>query len=209
MGRPREFDADLALDAALVVFWRGGYAATSLDDLTAAMGLSRSSFYGAFKSKHAVLLAALGRYVDDVFARLQAIVASSAGPAAAVRSIVAALAMPPRAEAGCLLVNSITELAPGDADVAALARMQVERVTALIKATLMSAGWPAESAEGLAGALLSCAFGATTLRKAGLPAEIVAGLLAQMDCILDAAPGPGNATQASGRSRSASVPAPG
>ena len=53
-----------ALQAALLVFWRSGYAAASLDDLTAAMGLSRSSFYGAFGTKHDVLLAGVKLYAD-------------------------------------------------------------------------------------------------------------------------------------------------
>lgn len=185
MGRPRGFDEGEALQAALEVFWRCGYAATSLDDLTGAMGLSRSSFYGAFGSKHDVLMASLGRYVDAIFTRLQAIVAATDDPRGAVLSILGSIATPPHGEAGCLLVNAIAELAPEDGEVAALARRHVGRVVALIGTALVAAGRPADTAGDLAAALVSCAFGATTLRKAGLPAQAIAGLLGQVERLLE------------------------
>lgn len=67
-GRPRSFDADVVLDAARNAFWRNGYAATSLDDLSAATGLNRPSLYGAFGDKHALYLAALRRSRDEMLA---------------------------------------------------------------------------------------------------------------------------------------------
>ncbi len=66
MARPREFDYEQVLDGALQLFWRGGYEATSLDGLLNEVGLSKSSFYGAFGSKHEMLLAALDRYIETV-----------------------------------------------------------------------------------------------------------------------------------------------
>ena len=60
-GRPRSFDPDAVLDKARAVFWNLGYAATSLDDLSAATGLNRPSLYGAFGDKHAIYMAALER----------------------------------------------------------------------------------------------------------------------------------------------------
>ena len=63
-GRPRQFDRDAALDAAMQLFWRQGYESTSLDQLKQAMGgLSAASFYGAFGSKEKLYCEALARYL--------------------------------------------------------------------------------------------------------------------------------------------------
>ncbi len=66
MARPREFDIEEAVEGAMQIFWRQGYGATNLPDLLTAMGLTRGSFYKAFKDKRAVYLAALQRYDEQV-----------------------------------------------------------------------------------------------------------------------------------------------
>lgn len=63
IGRPREFDMDQVLDAAVQVFRERGYNATSIADLRAAMGLTAGSLYKAFKDKRAIFVAALDRYI--------------------------------------------------------------------------------------------------------------------------------------------------
>lgn len=64
MGRPREFDSELALQRAMEVFWEQGYEGATLTDLTTAMGISRTSMYAAFGNKEALFVRALERYVE-------------------------------------------------------------------------------------------------------------------------------------------------
>jgi TetR/AcrR family transcriptional regulator, copper-responsive repressor len=72
-GRPRAFEPETALTRAMDVFWQDGFAATSLDDLSAATGLNRPSLYGAFGDKRALYLQAYRQYrkrVNEEFAPL-------------------------------------------------------------------------------------------------------------------------------------------
>jgi AcrR family transcriptional regulator len=71
-GRPREFDVDQVLDAAMQVFWQKGYEATSLSDLTRATGLKSPSLYAAFGDKEALFRKVLDRYFQGPAAYLQA-----------------------------------------------------------------------------------------------------------------------------------------
>ena len=66
IGRPREFDRETALQAAMLVFWRKGFAATSMNDLCDAMGIRSPSLYAAFGSKEALYLEAMEHYVHTV-----------------------------------------------------------------------------------------------------------------------------------------------
>lgn len=61
-GRPRSFDADAALEKALIVFWEHGYEGASLTMLTETMGISRKSMYAAFGNKEELFLKVLERY---------------------------------------------------------------------------------------------------------------------------------------------------
>ena len=107
-GRPRGFDTDLALDAAVDVFWRRGYDGASLSELTAAMGINRPSLYAAFGDKAQLFQAVLRRYVErnmgyvaDALARSTArevATAFLAGNAVAVTT--------PGLPAGCLSVQA-------------------------------------------------------------------------------------------------------
>lgn len=63
-GRPRQFDIDEVLDQALRVFWRQGFQAASVSELTEATGLNKPSLYGAFGDKEALYLKCLERYAS-------------------------------------------------------------------------------------------------------------------------------------------------
>lgn len=64
MGRPRTFDADEVLDRAMRVFWEQGYEGASLNDLTRAMGINRTSMYAAFGNKEELFTRVLQRYTE-------------------------------------------------------------------------------------------------------------------------------------------------
>ena len=61
-GRPRSFDRDQALDAAVLVFWDKGYDGSSVEDLTHAMGINRPSLYASFGNKRDLFMQAIDRY---------------------------------------------------------------------------------------------------------------------------------------------------
>ncbi|MFE0021199.1 TetR/AcrR family transcriptional regulator [Amycolatopsis sp. NPDC059021] len=62
MAGKKQFDVDVVLDAAMIQFWRAGYADTSVDDLSRATGLNRSSLYSSFGDKDSLYLRCLDRY---------------------------------------------------------------------------------------------------------------------------------------------------
>src|SRR5689334_23361637 len=64
-GRPRAYEPDVALGKALDLFRKGGFAATSLDDLSTATGMNRPSLYGAFGDKRELYIRSYQRYRDD------------------------------------------------------------------------------------------------------------------------------------------------
>lgn len=184
LGRPRGFDADAALRAALEVFWCRGYAATSLDNLSDAMGLSRSSFYACFGSKHELLMASVQLYADERFAALTARLTANPDPRAAIHEMLAAIANIEGGSRGCLFVNAVAELAPGDAEMVAFAQAHTTRVAGLMTATLVGLGCTQREAADCAGALLALVMGVTTLRKTGVPTTQLKSLLAQADHLL-------------------------
>ncbi|MBR1214886.1 TetR/AcrR family transcriptional regulator [Bradyrhizobium sp. JYMT SZCCT0180] len=69
-GRPRAYEPDVALSRALDVFWKDGFAATSLDDLSAATGMNRPSLYGAFGDKRELYKKTYESYRNRARARM-------------------------------------------------------------------------------------------------------------------------------------------
>jgi AcrR family transcriptional regulator len=115
MGRPREFDVDQALDVATELFWRLGYDATSLADLTNAMGISPPSFYSAFRSKEELFHRIVQRY-STAQAKVvdEALVKSS--PVEIISTLMDGIAMlftDQHHVPGCLIMNSALPVTGG------------------------------------------------------------------------------------------------
>lgn len=106
-GRPRSFDADAALDAAMELFWRQGYEGTSLAALTEATGVNAPSLYAAFGNKEALFLKAVDRYIQRPASYLHRALGEPTARAVAEKALAGAIdmVMRPGAPEGCLLVH--------------------------------------------------------------------------------------------------------
>ncbi|MYY87372.1 MULTISPECIES: TetR/AcrR family transcriptional regulator [unclassified Streptomyces] len=139
MARPRSFDEERALDAAMHAFWANGYEATSTQDLCEATGLGRSSIYNTFTSKHDLFRRALTRYMDGMNAGQLQILEDAGRPAterlrALFDRVIEGEFQQRRGghSIGCLTVNTTVELAGRDPEAAAmLERDLAVRLTAL------------------------------------------------------------------------------
>ncbi|HEX4182869.1 MAG TPA: TetR/AcrR family transcriptional regulator [Caulobacteraceae bacterium] len=92
-GRPREFDVEKALAAALRVFWSKGYEGASLTELTDAMGVTRPSLYAAFGNKEALFRKALDLYEREKLAYMSAALEAPTARGVAERLLYGALEM--------------------------------------------------------------------------------------------------------------------
>ncbi|QEI08917.1 TetR/AcrR family transcriptional regulator [Pigmentiphaga aceris] len=77
-GRPRAFDRDAALNAAMTLFWEKGFTATSMTDLCQCMGINSPSLYAAFGSKEALYAEAMAHYVESFSPQLWAPIEAAA-----------------------------------------------------------------------------------------------------------------------------------
>jgi len=139
MARPREFDADAALERAMQAFWAKGYKATSLDELCAATGLSRSSLYAAFGGKRALLHRSLERYQEQAVARVSAALGRPVPVRDAIAGFVGELIdriVEGPGRRGCFIGNCAAELARGDRATAARVRRGLERIEGLFRDAL-------------------------------------------------------------------------
>ena len=106
-GRPREFDEEKALDAAMNVFWRDGYEGASLANLTQAMGINRPSLYAAFGDKEQLFRRVVERYENGPAAYVTDALKEPAARAAIERLLyaVADMSTCPENPRGCLMVQ--------------------------------------------------------------------------------------------------------
>jgi TetR/AcrR family transcriptional repressor of nem operon len=122
MARPREFDRDAAVQRAMSVFWRKGYAATSTDDLLGAMDIGRQSMYDTFGDKRRLYLEVLERYQRERVAENIRRLRSTASPLAGIEAFVIGIIAADKSarENGCMGVGSISEFGNTDPDLVTL-----------------------------------------------------------------------------------------
>lgn len=134
VGRPREFDMEAALDAALPVFRERGYNGTSISHLRDAMGLTAGSLYKAFKDKRAIFIAALDRYIeqrDAAFSRWLISANTGREKIIAAMNAYAEASFDLEGKQGCLVVGGITDISTFDPELAARFRQSVFRIERL------------------------------------------------------------------------------
>lgn len=181
MPRPKEFNPDEALEKAMHVFWHKGYEGTSMEDLLEAMDLNRGSLYATFGDKRRLFLKVMDRYchglVGGRFAMLE-----RPGPAlATLKSFLhgmldGAMADPERR--GCLIANTVVELAPHEKDIAstlasALKMTEDTFCKVLTRAQQQGELSPGKDPRALARLLTTLLQGTIVMIKAGTPADAV------------------------------------
>jgi len=184
VARPRKFAEADVVAAARDEFWTRGYAATSVDDLTAATGLGKGSLYGAFGDKHGLYLRALDDYIasslDEVRGQLRDPAFSAYDRLTHhLRAQVKAIAAD-KSRRGCMMAKSAAELAGLDEAV----DKKVERAYATWRDELVACVKEAQrdgdidakqNPQALAGALLAFMRGQEALHKGGAkPAQLKA-----------------------------------
>src|SRR3954465_6327852 len=121
MGRPRKFEADEAVDRAMNVFWRHGYAATTPQALLDELGIGKGSFYNTFDSKHGLFTLALERYKNNRLSFLAKTLKPEGPLRDRILSALRELTGLGTHNQGCLMVNSTAELGRSDEELSAIA----------------------------------------------------------------------------------------
>jgi TetR/AcrR family transcriptional repressor of nem operon len=130
MARSPEFDRTKVLEAAMKLFWARGYTATSLPDLLQTMGIARSSFYASFSTKRKLFTECLELFGDRTLAILEREarrLPASGLPRAFFEATLLDVSQR-RVRQGCMMVNSVLELAAVDRELNQLAAQKLSAI---------------------------------------------------------------------------------
>jgi TetR/AcrR family transcriptional regulator, transcriptional repressor for nem operon len=141
MSRVKEFDEAEVLDQALELFRARGFKHTSFNDLVEALGVSRQSLYDTYGDKQALYQTALKRYLDRSMEALRHKFAEDTPVRDAFAGFFEAMIAGSCANGspGCLMVNSMVELSPHDADTRALAQAHAREIEGIFVSRLSAA----------------------------------------------------------------------
>nr|WP_306108704.1 TetR/AcrR family transcriptional regulator [Pseudomonas sp. Fl4BN1] len=176
--RPKEFDPDQIADAAMQVFWQRGYAATSIQDLVQGTGLSRSSLYNAFDSKHGLYTCALKRYQQMTSANIE-LLNAPAPVLERVRRLLMRIVdneLEDGQRLGCLAANASLEMAGQDPAVAQIVAQNFQRIESALEQVLRQGQEqgeidPQSNTRALASFVVCTVQGLRVLGKGSLPNE--------------------------------------
>ncbi|MEP5567500.1 MAG: TetR/AcrR family transcriptional regulator [Halioglobus sp.] len=141
MARPPSFNRALAVDDALKLFWRRGYVATSLPELLDAMGVARSSFYATFSSKRELFSECL-----ELFGSRTLTILDKPGGSCENLSVIRTFfnetisEVPEhRISRGCMMVNTVLELADVDLELQILAQTKLDKIQERFQCLILDA----------------------------------------------------------------------
>ena len=113
-------------------FWRKGYEATSLTELCQCTGMNKASLYRVFGDKHRLFKASLRHYAETEFREVLSVIDDTKSPLSNIRAVIQKICADAGDEKGCMMINSMIELAPHDTEVKTmLAGFGERRVKAL------------------------------------------------------------------------------
>jgi TetR/AcrR family transcriptional repressor of nem operon len=124
------------------LFWRKGYAGTSVEDLINTLRLSRSSLYDTFGDKRTLFLEALKLYSEKVLSATARTLNEAPSPIVGIQKVFDDLIAGIGSETGalgCFMVNSVAELVPYDPDVTEIATKYADSLQQLFTAVLTKA----------------------------------------------------------------------
>jgi len=139
MARVKTFDSEAAIDAAMDLFWRKGYADTSVQDLVNELGISRSSLYATFGDKDQLFQQVFSRYTATEAGPRHGLLTRDGSVLDALRELLYGLAQAPEHypdRRGCLVVNAAMERVPYDPATTALVTAQLGRLEEALYAAL-------------------------------------------------------------------------
>ncbi|WP_025026114.1 TetR/AcrR family transcriptional regulator [Caldalkalibacillus mannanilyticus] len=173
MVRQREFDEDRVLTDAMKLFWEKGYKATSLNDLTAKMGIQRPSLYSAFGDKEELFEAALRKYTKLHASYIRTKLQNTQPVKEAFRTFFEELVEEEYRESpskGCFCINTMVELAPHDEKFEILTREHQMYLSVIFQETIAAGINSGEfesslNAKKLAQTLVVSLIGLTVLMK--------------------------------------------
>ncbi|UOX90761.1 TetR/AcrR family transcriptional regulator [Amycolatopsis sp. FBCC-B4732] len=171
MAGRKQFDVEVVLDAAMVQFWRAGYADTSVDDLCRATGLNRSSIYSSLGDKDSLYLRCLDRYATRYGDRYdQALSGASHDPLRAVRAffdVTLQRIADPDVPDGCLIAQTTMAIPALSPAIAARAIQALDTQQARLRTALTAAKLPRADAADFAVHLAAVNQSVAVMSRAG------------------------------------------
>ena len=152
MARPRQFDADKALDRTMRVFWEHGYHATSVQDLMKAAGVQKQSLYCAFGDKRSLFLKCLNLYSKQTLFEIQRMLNETDSAVEGVERVMRFASQAPESKncpPGCLMANTALELGLNDPGVAEEIRKMFRGVEKMLAAAVRKAQAKGEISKNL------------------------------------------------------------